>query len=362
MKRVFLVLALVLLSSFGAAAPARAAADPQAAAQAALGWLVARQAADGSFPGFDAGASADAIFAITAVGSDANGVLKNDNSPVSFLGTQAGGYAAKSTGAAAKLLLAVVAAGKDPLAFGGQNLIALVLKSYDPKTGRYGADVTGHALALLALASTGQPIPPAALAGLSQAQLADGGWSFDGSAATGSDTNTTALAVQALVAAGAPGDAASRGIGYLKSQQNADGGFPYSKTSSFGSASDTNSTAVVIQALAAAGVDPRTLKQSGGDPIDALLAFQNASGAFRYQAAQPDDNDLATAQAIPALLLKPFPLKRVSLAPVQVAPAPAPAPGPAQLPNTGGAPAPVWLLAAALAALASGLLLRTRRC
>src|SRR5205085_6396915 len=134
--------------------------------------------------------------------------------------------------------------------------------------------------------------------GLNQAQLADGGWSFDGSAATGSDTNTTALAVQALVAAGAPGDATTRGIGYLKSQQNADGGFPYSKTSSFGSASDANSTALVVQALAAAGVDPRTLKQSGGDPIDALLDFQNASGAFRYQAAQSDDNDLATAQAI----------------------------------------------------------------
>lgn len=359
MKRIFLVPALLiaLLSLPGAAAPARAAADPSQAAQAALGWLIGRQADNGSFPGFDAGASADAVFAIAAVGSDPNGVLKNGNSPVSYLGTQAAGYASKSTAAAAKLLLAVVAAGKDPLDFGGRNLVALLVEQYDPRTGRYGGDMTGHTFALLALASTGQPIAREVIAGLNQAQLADGGWSFDGNAATGSDTNTTALALQALAAAGATGGSSSRALDYLRSQQNADGGFPYSKVSSFGSDSDANSTALVLQALVAAGQDPRAWAQSGGDPIDALLRFQNASGAFRYQAALPDDNDLATAQAIPALLLKSFPLKRVSLPPVSAAPVPAPA----RLPNTGGAAMPLWLPAVALIVLAAGVLLRARR-
>jgi LPXTG-motif cell wall-anchored protein len=361
MKRMVSTLAALalLLAVFAGAAPAHAATDPTQAAQAALGWLLARQQADGSFPGFDAGASADIVFALAAVGADPNGVLKDGNSPVSYLGTQAGGYATKSPAAAGKLALAVVAGGKDPRDFGGQNLIQLLLGSYNAQSGQYGADVTGHAYALLALASAGQPIPPAAIDALGRLQLPDGGWSFDGSAATGSDTNTAALAVQALVAANARGGLLDRGVAYLKSQQNADGGFPYSKASSFGADTDANSTATVIQAIVAAGQDPRAWEQGGTDPIEALLALQNPSGAFRYQAAVPDDNDLATAQAIPALLLKPFPIKTTSLPEVQ--PAPPPAPAPATLPNTGSAGDLNWLVAAALLAVLAGLFVKMRR-
>lgn len=355
MKRLLtLVAALAVLLSFaGAAAPARAAADPGSAAQAALGWLLARQQDDGSFAGFDAGASADAIFALVAAGKDPNGVFKNGSTPVTYLGNQAATYAAKSAAAAGKLTLAVVAAGKDPRSFGEQNLLDLLARTYDAKTGQYGVDITGHAYALLALAATGQPIPAQAVAALGTTQLPDGGWSFDGSAASGSDTNTTALAVQALVAANARAAVFDRALAYLRSQQNADGGFPYSKSSSFGADSDANSTANVIQALVAAGTDPRSLKPGASDPIDALLALQNANGAFRYQAAAPDDNDLATAQAIPALLLKPFPIATVALPVAQ--------PVPASLPRTGGA-VPAWPLAlAALALLTLGALLRPRR-
>lgn len=349
MNRVLALLALLALLLVPAA-PALAADTPTQAVPAALGWLLTRQQADGSFAGFDAGASADAIFAIVAVGSDPNGVLKNGSSPVSYLGAQASSYATKSTAAAGKLALAVVAAGKDPRSFGGQNLLGLINAAYNPATGQYGSDITGHVYALLALASTGQPIPTQALNALGAAQLPDGGWSFDGTAATGSDTNTAALAVQALVAAGAKGDTLARGLAYLQSQQNADGGFPYSKSSSFGADTDANSTAAVIQALAAAGGDTAA-------PIAALLKLQNPSGAFGYQAAVPDDNDLATAQAIPALLLKPFPLTSVSL-PAEPAAAP---PAPATLPNTGGANTGAWLALAALSLLAAGALLRLRR-
>jgi LPXTG-motif cell wall-anchored protein len=361
MKRVFSALAVLLaLFLVAGATHARAADDPNGAAQAALGWLLGRQGDDGSFPGFDAGASADAIFAIAAVGSDPNGVLKGGSSPVSYLGTQAAAYAAKSPAAAGKLALAVVAAGKDPREFGGQNLLQLILASYNSQTGQYGADITGHAYALLALAGAGQPIPPAAISALNTAQLPDGGWSFDGTTATGSDTNTAALAIQALVAAGAKGASVDKALAYLRSQQNADGGFPYSKASSFGSDSDANSTAAVIQALVAAGQDPRALAQSGGDPITALQAFQNPSGALRYQAAVSDDNDLATAQAIPALLLKPLPIRTTSLPPVQAAAAPA-APAPVSLPNTGGAADTAWLALVALGLVMAGLALKLRR-
>ncbi|HEX9438183.1 MAG TPA: prenyltransferase/squalene oxidase repeat-containing protein [Roseiflexaceae bacterium] len=366
MKRVLFVATLLAVVAGTCGGVARASDDPPRAAQAAIGWLAPRQMADGSFPGFDAGASADAIFAIASVGSDPNGVLKDGHSPVSFLGTQATSYASKSVAAASKLALAVITANKNPLDFGGQNLIASIVNGYDTKTGRYGATTTDHAFALLALASAGQPIPQAAIAALNGAQLPDGGWSFDGKTETGSDTNTTALAVQAFVAANPQGDlapiarlATAKAITYLHSQQNADGGFPYAKSAQYGADTDANSTAAVIQALVAANEDPRGWRQSGGDPIDALLALQNPSGAFRYQAALPDDNDLATAQAVPALMLKPFPLKKVALPAVQ--PESAPPPAPKALPKTGGAPELAWLLIAALALIATGLALRSRR-
>jgi hypothetical protein len=291
-----------------AALPAHAAEPQRDAAERALTWLIGQQADDGSFGG-DAGATADAVMAIVAMGMDPNGVLKNGNSAVAYLGTQAATYAGKSVAGAGKLTLAAISAGKDPTSFGGINLIDVLQKSYDSTTGQYGATPLDQAFALLALASAGQSVPSAAVAALEKSQLADGGWSYDGTAATGSDTNTTALAVQALKATSSGSAALSKAQSYLVSQQNADGGFPYSKTSPYGSDSDANSTAYVIQALMALGVDPDTLKQGDNTPLTALLALQNTSGAFRYQEAYPDDNMFATSQAIPALLLKPFPLK-----------------------------------------------------
>ncbi len=325
------------------------AAESTPAAQSALAWLTVRQQADGSFPGFGAGSSTDAVFAYAAANIDPNGVLKNGNSPITALGNEAAAYAASSTAAAGKLTLAVVAADKDPRSFGGVDLVAIIQSGYHRSTGIYGLNPTDHAFALLALVSAGQPVPPAALSAARRLQHSDGGWSFDGGAKTSSDTNTTSLMLQGLVAAGDHGVAFTKALAYLKSQQNSDGGFPYSKESPFGSDSDANSTALSIQALVAAGEDPHTLRQSAGDPIDALLGFQNPSGAFRYQAALPDDNDLATAQAIPALLLKPFPFKRLT-----------PAVIPAALPNTGGEPIGANLAILAATLLIAGFVLRKR--
>ena len=62
---------------------------------------------------------------------------------------------------------------------------------------------------------------------------------------------------------------------------------------------------VAIQAFIAAGEDPTTLEH--GDLLTALLTFQTESGAFQFQPAFPDDSLLATAQAVPALLLAAFP-------------------------------------------------------
>ena len=306
MKRVLLVLGVLvaLCSLFDRSVFVYAvASDPITAAQSALDWLVPQQQADGSFPGFGVGSTADAVLAIVADARDPNSIQKNGNSPVTYLASQAATYASSSTAAAGKLALAVTAAGKDPTNFGEQNLIALIQGSLNASTGQYGATPLDQSYAMLGLVSSGQVVPALAITALSQQQLADGGWSFDGTVASGSDTNTTSVAVQALVAAGASGDVLSKALSYLEGLQNADGGFPFAT----GGETDTNSTAYVIQALVALGRDPSTVKKGGNDPMTTLLEAQNDNGSFKSPFAQEDVG--ATIQAIPALQRKAFPLQ-----------------------------------------------------
>jgi hypothetical protein len=367
MRRLLLfVTTLALLIAF---APAAHAQETQGV-QSAVAWLRAQQQPDGSFPGFGAGDTADAVVALVAAGEDPADYAAGGTTPLDYLAAQAPSYAATGPGAAAKLTLAAVAAGADPTSFGGANLLELIGASYDAQTGQYGPDVYGHALALLAIRSVGVAPPDAAVQRTLALQLDDGGWSFDGSADTGSDTNTTSLVVMAL----APGDAAApavaEALAYLKAQQNDDGGFPYSQSSQFGNASDANSTAAVLLALASLGAQPdgADWTRGGNTPLTALTSLQNASGAFRYQATPPDDNALATYQALLALtgatlpsVVSAVPGAEALVVPA-AAPAPAPAPTPGGLPAT-GAPdtVPLSLLALlGLAAAAAGLIVRRR--
>jgi hypothetical protein len=102
--------------------------------------------------------------------------------------------------------------------------------------------------------------------------------------------------IQALIAAGFESDI-SPSIGYFRSVQNDDAGWTFQKPSEFGEETDSNSTALVIQALRAAGED----LSSWGDPQQTLLSFQLESGAFSFNSAFADPNILSTIQAIPTL-------------------------------------------------------------
>lgn len=338
----FLVALVLVVCAVVPAAVAQAAGPYRDAALGALAWVAAQQQPDGSFPGFGPGATADAVYAVCAVDGDPNGFLQNGNSPISYLGQHASELAA-AAGTAAKTILAAVCAGKDPRAFGGVDLVAALEKTYDPATGHYGTDLAGHAFAMLALASVGRPIPDAAALWLRQAQTPEGGWSWSGDPAPGgADTNSTALAVQALIAAGVPaGDASvQRALAYLHTQQNDDGGFPYQKPSPWGTDTDANSTAYVVQALVAAGEDPEgpAWTRGGKTPLSALLSLQLPNGAFQWQAAVPGENALATYQAIVALMLRPFPLVRTAVAEPALLPRTGlPDSGPAVLAGVGGA-------------------------
>ena len=293
------------------ALPALAAEPNPTAANAALEWLRTQQAADGGFLGFtgesDPSSTADAVYAFAAAGVDPTSVATDGGAdPLAYLIANASGTAG-NPGAAAKLLLALYAAGLPPDAAEPVDLVGEINAGYDPATGFYGQGLYQHTLSVLALTAYEQPIEPGALELFMTEQNDDGSWGFI--PGTG-DSNTTALVVQALVAV--DGDAAliESGIAYLLTLQRPDGSFAYDANTEAG---DANSTALAIQALVAAGSDPAALPS--GDALAALAAFQNPSGAFYWQAPATDDNLLATTQAVPALMLIPFPIPPVAVQP-----------------------------------------------
>jgi hypothetical protein len=197
---------------------------------------------------------------------------------------------------------------------------------YHPGTGAYSstnpfdAGTGAHMWGMLGTATLSQTVPPPAAEYLKNLQQIDGAWEWD--VGFGTDTNSTALAIQALIAAGEPvaSSAIVNALVYLDVAQNDDGGFPYSPGSPFGTDSDTNSTAYVVQALLAAGESPsdaRWAKLTDGitrtNPISHLLGMQVADGSFEYQKGVPGDRQSSTRQAIPTLLGRPLPLNVTEL-------------------------------------------------
>jgi hypothetical protein len=258
---------------------------------------------------------------------------------------------AASAGDLAKLIMATIAAGENPRTLGGVDSVAKLetMVGGDGKIGGEADTFVAHPLGVLALASAQRPIPALAVDYMKAAQQENGSWAWDGTAETPGDTNTTAFVIQALVAAGEASDseAVSKALAYAKSIQNEDGGWPYQNPSEYGTATDANSTAVTIQAIIAGGQDPAGSGWAldGASPVVTLGALQNASGAFAWQAAMPDDNLLATVQALPAVAGKAFPLATMNVGEATVAP-------PATIPETGGP-----LLGQALPVLLAGLAL-----
>jgi hypothetical protein len=270
-------------------------------------WLRGFQQADGGFTngyadGSDLGATTEVVLAAAAAGQDCSTWLSPvGNSPLDYLVTQVKQGAVKDAAGLSRTVLAAVATGQDPRNFGGKNLVQALLVAQDKDTNRFGDSLYAHAYAMLALHNAGEPVPQSAI-DLLKTQIADdGAWSLFGGPTPGlADTNTTALAIQALVAVGER-DAAYSAHAYLQRMQNADGGFPYQKPSSWGTDTDANSTAVVVQALYALGEPMGNWAASGTDPVGALLALWDASsGGYYWQAAVPFANIMASAQAVQA--------------------------------------------------------------
>lgn len=288
-------------------------------------WIASQQQPDGSFPGLtDTGGTLDAVLALASTGYDlatrsASGV---GGSALEFLATQVPTYPNTSAASAGKLIVGVVAAGGSPLDFGGLDLAARLDSYYVPATGAYGSTTWDQAWSILALASMGAEIPTRTVAYMEDIQATDGGWGyFPEGDSWGTDTDSTAMALQALAAAGVGADSAvvQAGLDFLRDLQEDDGGFAYSLA--WGGTSAT-STGLALQALAAFGEQPRWLNWSLIDddglpsplvlrnPLDALLALQSTQGGFEGYGGPNDP--ASTYQAVPGIAAQSFPPVRKS--------------------------------------------------
>lgn len=295
--------------------PARAAEADRATAVAALNWLRQQQQPDGSFSAFggpgDPGTTADAAFAFASAHIDPHHVrVPGGVDVVTYLSSHIDAVSA-DPGLAGKVALALYASGvavEDPRL---QALVAAIEAGYDAVTQQYGPSFYGHLYAVLALDTLGGALQVGAVERIYTAQTPEGSWGFTGDATSGTgDSNTTALAIQTLVAIDGERNLIWAGLDYLRSLQDDRGAVAYDNNFP-PLTGDANSTALAVQAFLAAGEDPRTLPK--GDLLEALLTFRNDSGAFHYQGAFPDDSLLATTQAVPALMLAVYPVPPVEV-------------------------------------------------
>ncbi|MGW6916425.1 peptidase [Kitasatospora sp. NPDC054939] len=318
-----LALAVLLPAAGPAAAAPTPATAPDSAASAATfrpdaaaaGWL-ARQLVDGNhfeavFDGVaypDQGLTVDAVLAFAATRTSDQAAARATAwlaEPANLTGYLGDGTTEAYAGATAKLLLAAEVRGADPADFGGVDLPAR-LRSLQSPTGRFSdrsqwgdySNSFGQSLALIALQRAPGGAPAAAVDFLAAAQCADGGYpiAFGQSVCT-SDTDATALAVQALDATGRTAKARA-GLDWLAAHQNADGGFAAAGATT----SNANSTGLATAALLSRGRFAAGLK--GWSSLVKLQQGCSADPAVRGAVAfdasgfNPATGTRATAQAV----------------------------------------------------------------
>jgi len=288
-----------------------------------------------------AGDTADAVLALVAARFGSNQVTAATHWLEHHFGSYVAPSGIDSPGSLGLLILAAVAAGASPTRFGGtspsNNLVARLLATErltGKSAGVFGAPKSANAfsqaLALLALDAVKRIGARTQLGEtfLARQQCTDGGWEFVRPSLTvgcvapnpktysGPDTNSTALAVMAIVGLG--GKFAHSPVAFFKQAQESNAEFGYYGTAGDGQPGDTDSTAESLQALIALGVSKNAeFIRNGITPTNALARLQYRCtappalrGEFRY-AGSP--SQLATLQAVPAIAGVTLPERHVPL-------------------------------------------------
>ncbi len=291
------LVALALL--LGALAPSQSgAAGPESAVE----WLRSAQNVDGGFgagPDDDSGPEMTAWAMLGLAAADVNpyDVARGGRTPVSYLRGQV--KELKSPGDLARTILALLAAGADPRAFGGRNLVA-DLHVFRRDNGSYLGWPNSTAFAVIALRAAGSPGGTKnSLSWLRKVQNQDGGWGIE--AGLRSDGESTGAVLQALSAGS---KAAKRGLEYLREAQQSNGGY---RVGGYG-AINTQATAWAVQGMLAADAKPESFRRGGKTPLDYLAANQAADGHYRYSKSSDQTPVWVTAQVLVAVTRQSLPI------------------------------------------------------
>jgi energy-coupling factor transport system substrate-specific component len=291
-------------------------AAPRAQAATPSDYLATAQHADGGWGAAPGGSSAPLYSAWAALGLAAQGRNPADvarpggKSALDYLRATVGQL--RGAGDIERTILVAGAAGASPRAFGGKDLVRALL-AHRRRNGSIDGQVNLTAFGIYALKIAHVSVTKSARWLQKQADR-DGGFNFGGPGGPGgtSDSDDTGAAIEALAAGGKRNStAARRAVAYLVRTQDADGGF----AATAGGPSNAQSTAFAIQGLVAAGRDPAALHRGGGrSPLDYLRTLTASDGSVRYSRSSAQTPVWVTGQAALALARKPFPLPKVKRA------------------------------------------------
>ena len=224
-----------------------------------------------------------------------------------------------ATTALERELLVVGAAGTDPHAFAGFDLVAEILArqlpdgSFPYVPGGRG-EVNNTVFAMLALTPVAEPAAQAAVQSgaewLATQQNEDGGWSWQVKGAP-SEVDLTGAAIEALNAAARPHTEAEEGaLAYLRTAQRPDGGFAEFPATEL--ESNVASTAWGVQGIWAAGENPETWLTGSGEsseePLDYMESMQQPDGHARWKASSDLNGIWMTAYVAPAFAGQSLPI------------------------------------------------------
>lgn len=290
----------------GGVGGARAAATP-------TGYLLSAQNRDGGFGPAPGQPSAQlyagwAALALAAAGENPAQVSRGGRSLLAYL--RAGVGAGTDPGSVERTILAAGAAGADPRSFGGRNLVS-ELEASIRRGGSIQDQTNLTAFAVLALRGARVPVPGRMLRWLIAQADRDGGFNFATAGGT-SDVDDTGAVLEALAKdpSAAARRARARAVRFLERHQDRDGGFPASP----GAGSNAQSTAWAVQGLLAVGVDPAAVRREGGpSPLTYLESLTMPDGHVRYARSSDETPVWVTAEAAMALAGKTLPLPPVPI-------------------------------------------------
>lgn len=304
-----LVGALLALLTFAGSGLARDS-DGLAAGRAAGSWIASRQFPNGAFfaensSALGTGGAADTLVALVAGGEQQDAIGKG----ISYVVAKARGEAT-GPGQVSRLVMALVATGRNPRDVGGINYVD-ELNSFMKPSGAYDQNnVYANSVAVLGVVAAGGSVPASAIDHIRQNQCAGGGFSWQPGCLRTPDIDTTSLTIGAMIALGLPVDdpAVARARLFLLASQDRSGGFGYEA----GKSVNSNSTALALSAISALKEAPRNGQWDlgeGKDPLSVLLAMQEPSGAFRYDPSRDDTSrDYATVQSIVGVMGIAYPV------------------------------------------------------